>query len=137
VQRKIHLREFCDTWAGPVNAQGYPVRRGRLIAHELWAGVHGPVPKGRILIRLCGNRRCTNIEHLKLGTLADALEARTKRTSWTGTDCHKAKLTPPDVQQIRALHERGIPNTKIAKLFGVSIPTIGVLLKGKTWKSVL
>ena len=65
----------CIEWTGAHTADGYGQRKinGRLVyVHRLaWAEVHGPIPKGMLILHLCDNPPCYNVDHLFIGTQAD------------------------------------------------------------------
>jgi len=64
----------CHIWLGAlVNGYGCLRYRGRYQqAHRLaWSLKNGPIPKGMVLCHRCNVRRCTNPDHLALGTRAD------------------------------------------------------------------
>lgn len=48
------------------------------------------------------------------------------------TGYHRVKLTPEDVRKIRVLNE-AFTQKEIAKMFGVSTPTINHIITGRTW----
>ncbi len=53
-----------------------------------------------------------------------------------GEDVGSAKLTESQVLQIRELGSRGYTQRRIAALFGVAHPTIGMILRGKRWTHI-
>jgi hypothetical protein len=43
-----------------------------MYAHRwAWTLAHGPIPLGMVLLHTCDNPRCSNVEHLALGTYAE------------------------------------------------------------------
>lgn len=76
----------CIEFEGKSRANGYGLvnRRGRghspQLAHR-WAyeQVHGPIPKGKVIMHLCDNRLCINVEHLKMGTQSENLRMAYER----------------------------------------------------------
>lgn len=53
------------------------------VCHRVaWAGANGPIPDGMTVDHLCRNRRCVNVEHLRLLTNIDnaTLNAQAFRT---------------------------------------------------------
>ena len=71
----------CDEWEGPTNGKGYGSvyvaktddnKSGTWNAHRLmWMQTYGPIPRGHVVMHLCDNPKCINIEHLQLGTQSD------------------------------------------------------------------
>ena len=43
-------------------------RRGTLAHRAAWTAVYGQIPEGMTIDHLCKNRRCVNVEHLRLLT---------------------------------------------------------------------
>lgn len=100
----------------------------------------------------CDNPPCVNLDHLRLGTIAEnnadrAAKGRSarNRNPHHGEANGRALLNVASVQAIRDLHREhgrklvgrpraGITRKEIAMLFGVSIPTIDAILAGRNWK---
>ena len=65
----------CIEWTGVVGNSGYGRVSvdGRLwsVHRYAWFQVHGEIPKGMIIMHTCDNKRCMNIDHLRLGTQGD------------------------------------------------------------------
>lgn len=61
----------CFLWLRGTNAKGYGrTRRG--LAHRLvWEEAHGPIPPGLVVMHRCDVPGCVNLDHLRLGTVAD------------------------------------------------------------------
>jgi hypothetical protein len=89
----------------------------------------------------CDNPPCCNPGHLLDGTqadnLADARERGGERFPIApGSHNLWAKLTDQDVRDIRRAGRAGITGAEITGLYGVSRPTIYLILQGKTWRHV-
>ena len=57
-------------------------------------------------------------------------------SSQRGSRNAHSKLSEADVAEIRQLSQRGVVKRQIARLFGVSAPTITNITRGKTWTHV-
>jgi hypothetical protein len=61
----------CLEWQGAL-ADGYGsmmVNRKQQGVHRLaWVQVHGPIPEGMLIDHTCHNRKCINVNHLRLAT---------------------------------------------------------------------
>lgn len=53
-----------------LTANGYartPTSEGRRLAHRAaWEKAHGPIPAGKQIHHVCGNRACINVDHLEV-----------------------------------------------------------------------
>ena len=73
----------------------------------------------------------TGVKHTKLARANMSVVQRLNREK-----SKRSKLTLAKAQKIRELFKMGMTQTKVAKMFGVTQPTINVLLKGYTWQPV-
>ena len=66
----------CLEWRGTLSAAGYgsmyvPALGRSESTHRVAYELHvGPIPQGMVLDHVCMNRRCVNVEHLRLATRA-------------------------------------------------------------------
>ena len=72
----------CHEWTGACNQFGYGqalIRvglkqyRNRGVHRLAWQAKNGEIPAGAVIMHTCDNRRCINIDHLRLGTQRDNL----------------------------------------------------------------
>lgn len=82
------------------------------------------------------NNRATNLEWITHAenmkhAVSSGLITTTKRKK---ADKLRRKLSDSDVLEIRSLSQQGVTRTAIAKIYGVSQPTISHLLLGKTYR---
>lgn len=82
----------------------------------------GPIDEGKQLDHLCRNRKCVNPSHLEPVTLKENV-----RRGLT------AKITIEKAREIRLLARPG-NNKVLAERFGVSIPTISMIVHGHRWR---
>lgn len=70
MRRTKRLDNGCIIWTGEVWSKGYGcinVPGGETGAHRYaWERERGPIPEGKHIDHTCFNRRCVNIEHLRL-----------------------------------------------------------------------
>lgn len=128
----------CWEFSNRVRGNGYlrmTVRNKSVYAHRfLWETFNGPIPPGFDICHKCDNRKCVNPEHLFLGTRADNMQdAMVKGRVQRGSDRYNAKLTEGDVANIRSSNLTPI---LLAQSYKVSITTIRLILKRKTWRHV-
>jgi len=146
---KLH----CWLWGGPRQRREdgsasygeFIVGRGRLrmLAHRaVWEAVHGRIPSGRVVCHHCDNPGCANPAHLFLGTQAENLaDMRAKGRAHfnrfdSGTGHPKAKISPPDVEEIRRRHLSGASLAAIARGFGLHPSTVHDIVRRRTWLEV-
>ncbi len=139
----------CWWWLGAKNDNGYGMvsdgRYGkRKRAHRVaWELTNGPIPPGLFVLHSCDNPPCVNPAHLWLGTQADNMrdmdaKGRRRWEDWFGHhqsgEANKmAKLAAAQVEEIRLLYPQGWGQRELAAMFGVSRPTISMILNRKRW----
>lgn len=140
---RVIQRKGCWDWLGSVDHDGYGLLSYRRVvyrAHRLsYELLKEPIPDGLWVLHRCDNPRCSNPDHLFLGTAIDNVADKTaKDRQAAGSRNGRAKLTEDNVRLIRALYRRDILRScsKLAKKFNVSTPAILNALKGPGWKHV-
>lgn len=149
----------CIEWTGSVDRDGYGRRftrkgsypaplKGIRVHREAWEKVHGSIPPGMIVMHICDNPPCINVEHLRLGTIADNNRDRAEKgrsfrgcyPTWlhkSGEEHSQAKLTSVQVEEIRARLAAGGPRgfqNRLASEFGVTPATITLIKQRKLWR---
>jgi len=85
----------------------------------------------------CDNPSCIEPSHLLIGTTTDNnrdRQARGRSSDRRGEKCPTAKLTWPEVREIRRRLASGERRTLIADAYGVSRRTISFIATGERWK---
>ena len=142
-------RGECYEWQGARNSNGY----GRVMVDGRKEYVHrivysleyGDIPEGLEVLHRCDNPPCININHLFLGTQADntrdaSAKGRMSHPHFAarGEAHHNAKLTWPEVNEIRRLYKPWVCTASdLAQRFRVSVPTIKMIVRGQNWKGDL
>ena len=122
----------CLEWQSTIKKDGYgsfhfdgkSVQAHR-VAYELF---FGKIPAGVKVLHKCDNRKCVNVNHLFLGSLADNvvdMDAKGRRGS-------KSKLTYDQVEQIKGMLVDRYSQTEIGKIFGVCQTVISRIKLCKT-----
>ncbi len=139
----------CWPWIGPLYSNDYGRlakpghAAGGVLAHRFsWQLHFGPIPAGLLVCHHCDNRRCVRPDHLFVGTQRQNMddmvakgrgfsEAKVHR----GMDHGRAILSDEQVLAIRSCYASGgVSYHGLAVLYGVSIPTIGGIVRRLTWK---
>lgn len=130
----------CWEWDG-AGRNGYGrIQRGakgsRLeMAHRVsWELHHGPIPEGLFVCHRCDNRSCVNPDHLFLGSGADNMaDCKAKDRHSAGERHGRAKITEDQVLEILDLLLDGLPQRKIAKMYGISQRQVLSIKQGEAW----
>ncbi|MDX3237223.1 hypothetical protein PV392_16395 [Streptomyces sp. ME03-5709C] len=116
--------------------QGTPMPAARAV----WIVATGTEPGDRQVLHTChrGDEGCIAFSHLYLGdhsrNMRDMTEAERQAR---GEDNGNAELTESDVREIRRLADaRAASQRALARMYGVSQPTISQIVTRKTWKHV-
>lgn len=137
--------DACWPYTGVVDSDGHGQfsiwTRGRaytLKAHRLaWTFTHGPVPRdpalrngdhGTIVRLSCGNRRCCNPRHLRLGTQQDSVRERVSRGRTTKVG-RRGLLTKEQKAELAAGMDCPTPKRTFAERFGVGQHVIAYALR--------
>jgi hypothetical protein len=94
-----------------------------------------------VVLHLCDNPKCININHLKAGTYKDNSidmenKRRSKGTFEKGEKHPKAKLTEKQVIEIIKLIKQGLSNVNIAEKFNTKPYTISNIKRGTRWTHI-
>jgi DNA invertase Pin-like site-specific DNA recombinase len=86
----------------------------------------------------CDNPHCINVEHLEIGTHADnmrdmAERGRVKRPVYRTA---AAKINAEQAREIRSLLVLGKSRRELSKLFGISIQSIGRIVRNEAWRNL-
>ncbi len=134
----------CVRWLGSTRPTGYGniSWKGRNVnAHRAFWELYNnaTVPAGMVVRHTCDNPWCVSASHLVIGTPKQNTEDILSRGRWgfpraTGERHHKARLTEPQVLEIRAVN--GKTNRQIADAYGVSQSAIAHIRARHTWKYI-
>lgn len=100
VKQKCHYTDMSDCWdwSGSLDPQGYgyiSVRNQTRKAHRIaYAAYFSDIPDGYCVCHRCDNPKCTNPEHLFLGTELDNARDRKKKGRQQCGDNHYSRRYP-------------------------------------------
>ena len=129
--------DACHLWTASVNECGYGLfaHDGETLAAR-WAYKRyvGPLGPDEVVRHTCDTPACNNRDHWLKGTqpqnIMDAV-SRGRQHRPRGEKNVKAKLTE---DQVVAIRSSGLSGPKLARQYGVSVPTINSIKKRLTWK---
>lgn len=139
----------CWQWRGPTDRHGYgrffvskKLKPQHVFAHRFaYVLEYGGVIDGLVVCHRCDNPGCVRPDHLFLGHQRDNLadmwaKGRGRITRIYGERQHLAKLRETDIPVIRARHEAGESQRRIARAYNVDKTTIQNIVHRKTWQHV-
>jgi hypothetical protein len=141
-EKYVIRKDGCWDWSGcpskPYGSLQYGGKYKRIDAHRgSWIIHNGDIPKGLFICHTCDNKRCTNPDHLFLGTPTDNVLDMIKKgrnNTQRGEKASGAKLKEKDVLEIIELLKTNKTMTSIAAQYGAHIVTIHNIKHKKTWK---
>lgn len=146
----------CWTWCGTVNGAGYGTIglgtrcMGKDFVHRVSYRIFiGQIPDGMVVCHRCDVKRCVNPLHLFVGTYKDNSDDMAAKgrapvgDSWKterrtlrqvkGELHGMAKLTEPQVLEVRRQSSAGKSKAEISNAFGVCRATIRNIVNGNNW----
>lgn len=133
----------CLTWAGPFQSSGEPRimwHRKQNLARRLLITLSGHElrPKDRVF-DVCGNRKCMNRAHLRVGTHAQALKQRAKEGAYLSGArrslvaamgrAKNARMGIHDAPDVLRMRAEGRTYKEIAARYSVHPSAVGHALK--------
>jgi hypothetical protein len=141
--KQVIKREGCWGWRASRDHDGYPIFRGEFDgvrytkAHRFSYALHtGEHPGPRHVMHSCDNPRCTNPDHLSLGTNADNMAdkiAKGRARVCRGEEAGHAKITRAQAEAIKADARAYVV---IAAEHGIAPSTVGSIKNGESWRHV-
>jgi hypothetical protein len=141
-ESKVIKKDGCWDWVGVVDKDGYglfPSGYHRTMRANRFSFLmhYGDLPKNILVCHHCDNPRCTNPEHLFLGTAKiNSMDAKNKKRTTLGSKNAQTKLTENDVLEIRRLLTTYIQSKEICLKYDISSTTLNNIKTGKSWKHI-
>lgn len=137
--KTVRQGDGCIVWTA-CKKDGYGVfyrgpGLGTILAHRMvYIWQHGELTSDDIVMHSCDNPACVNINHLSKGTHADNVADKVaKGRGISGQRHYRAKLTDDQIREIRA---SDMNQYELAKLYGVSQPTVSEIQNRKVWAHI-
>lgn len=136
----------CLEFTNRVTCHGYAVtgkssikqNYAKLLHRAVWIRYNGIIPLNLCIMHLCDNRKCLNINHLKLGTWADNNKDRAQKGRngyQKGEFSSYHKLNNTVVKEIK-MYKGKLIGTEVAKLYNIHYSTVYYIWQGKLWSHV-
>lgn len=140
----LTMQNDCLEWTGGITNIGYgryterikdPVRFKTVLAHRrAWEVMNGPIPDGFDVLHTCDNRRCFNVDHLRLGShtdnMRDMVSKKRANKKWSAKTGTRVWLKQePRNHEIRTAFLFGAEVKTIADLFGLSVGYVYKVIK--------
>jgi hypothetical protein len=149
-EKDVIRKEGCWDWSGKIAKSGYGAMTLNFQynignAHRAsWIIHKGIIPKGKQVCHSCDNRKCTNPEHLWIGTAKDnaqdrEIKGRSNNTPppvKRGSSNGNSSLDESSVVEIKRLLKEGESLAEIARKYGVTKTGIYHIKKGNCWKHI-
>lgn len=142
-ENSVIKKEGCWDWNGTAHHSGYINLKydgQRIGLHRISWMIHkGPIPDDLWVLHHCDNRRCSNPEHLYLGTPINNVQDREQRSKGfqlRGSGHHRAIFTEKNVREIKKLLNLGVNISKLAKKFNCSPASLKYIKYEGGWKHV-
>ena len=137
-EAQVIRNEGCWDWKGFIRPDGYVRikyggRTTSIGGHVASYMIHHNLLdlNGSHVLHICDNRKCTNPDHLFLGTYSDNMIDMVHKMRRS-----TSKLSPINIRHIKMMLKNGLSCTRISKMFGVHRGTINDIKLGKTWSHV-
>ena len=109
-----------------------------------WIIHKGNIPRGKCVCHYCDNPKCTNPDHLWIGTHQQNNDDKIAKgrancplpPHKVGSKNGTAKLNEEQVKEIKKMIENGLTSRAVGLQYGVSKTTVLRIVNGKNWKHV-
>ncbi len=129
----------CWNWMAGCTSGGYgEFWFGKKIwsTHRLaWWLTYGYIPKNKMILHKCDNRRCVNPEHLYPGTNTDNMRDRLNRGKCPRGETHpNSKMTVKKVIELRQRYAAGNETVmELGLIYGMSQSSVSNIINKVQW----
>jgi DNA-binding CsgD family transcriptional regulator len=138
-------KDDCWPWDGAANRWGYGVCQlngvGMNASRAAYITENGPLGIGLVVCHRCDNPICCNPNHLFAATQRENLEdcrAKGRQRYLSGAEHRRptAKMNAEIVRWIRSQYSKGLSQSEIGRILGISSGTISRAVRGESWGHV-
>jgi hypothetical protein len=105
---KVDRTGQCHLWTGHVTKNGYGrwtwcVGRAAYAHRVAWEIARGNVPTGLVIDHICRNRRCVNVDHMRVATIRENVlsgESGSARNAAKSSCVHGHAFTPENTYRL-------------------------------------
>lgn len=108
--------------------------KAKRVHRAAWEACCGPIPDGMFVCHSCDTPLCINPHHLFLGTAADNNSdkmAKGRHRAAVGEQNGQSRLSDTDTAEIKRLALAGVPQSQLARQYGISQPLVSMIKNGK------
>jgi len=141
-EKYVIKQNGCWDWKGIIEHTGYAVLAVRppiKAQRASWIIHKGEIPKGLLVCHACDNPKCTNPDHLWLGTHKENIQDRVKKgrsNTQKGSRLKVSKIDEIQALEIKKLLITGMSCAEIGRKYSLSIKIISRIKNVETWKHV-
>lgn len=142
-EKNVIRQDGCWDWKGYIARNGYAeIARSKNFsikhAHRISWMIHkGKIPEGLFICHKCDNPKCTNPDHLFIGTHQDNNKDRDEKgRTIKGEKVASSILNDEQVREIKNLLSLDHSTSEIAKKFAISTTTAKRINNGTLWKHI-
>jgi hypothetical protein len=141
--QKVRRRGACLIWTAGKSPDGYGKfatgPNGGQTHHRAHRWIYSQLvgDPGPVLRHSCDTPECVEIKHLIPGTQKDNIHDCIARGRFVrGSKNGLAKLTEKKVARMIALRAKGTTLKALSERFGVNIPRVSMIMRGRAWAHV-
>ena len=141
----------CFVWGGATSkkdGRGYGririSKRAFSVHRIIYTVINGRIPDGLVILHICDNPLCCNVEHMRAGTQQDNVtdmvsKGRLRSNPLRGEDSPISKISGESARFIKKNHipfDSKYGTTPLAKRFGISLAQVSRIAHGTRWANV-
>lgn len=126
----------CHEWQALLHRDGYgkfSLNQKTIAAHRAaYILFRGDIPKRKMVLHKCDNRKCVNLDHLYIGTGKENTRDKIERCAWWG----QMKYSAAQIEECKRLYTTGLTQEKIGEILNMDQTTVSRFVRGKHLKRI-